>query len=277
MARRDEILVVEDDPGIRDLLADRLKQFSLTFAECQSEAYDQLRSGSYDLVLLDLRLPRKPKDMTRQTNQVGIDILKQIRKQEITKRGSAMLLPVVVMTAFGDEKLTAEILVKNGANDYIPKPFGTGRDLEHKIEVAMAGDGALVPARNIVGSSVKIAFHPTDGEVRIETLTYRGAHHGLLCALRNQHLKDLNDLLLPEKFNGIRGDDLASEMKISGKAARARVVKFRRLVKQDFREQLGRAIGDNDIVENSRNWQGYRLNPRIVRVVRWDQLVDDRE
>ena len=213
----------------------------------------------------------------RPTNQVGIDILKQIRKQELTKRGSAMLLPVVVMTAYGDEKLTAEILVKNGANDYIPKPFGTGRDLEHKIEVAMAGDGALVPARNIVGSSVKIAFHPTDGEVRIETLTYRGAHHELLCVLKDQHLKDLQDLLLPEKFNGILGEALGAEMNISGKAARARVVKFRTMVKQDFRDQLGRAIGRNDIVENARTWKGYRLNPKVVRVVRWDQLIDDNE
>ena len=32
-------------------------------------------------------------------------------------------------------------------------------------------------------------------------------------------------------------------------------------------------IGDNDIVENARDWKGYRLNPRVVRVVRWDQLV----
>lgn len=299
MARRDEILVVEDDRGIRDLLANRLTQFSLTFATCQAEAYEQLQSGTFDLVLLDLRLTRNPKDMSP-TNKVGIDILKEIRKRGLVKRDSAMLMPVVVMTAYGSEKLSAEILVGNGANDYIPKPFGTGNDLEHKIGRALAGDGALLPAANIVGSSVRtigrqrgiedpavlaanvvgssvhIAFHPTDGVVRVETFTYRGAHHGLLAVLRDQHVKDLNELLMPEKFNGIRGDDLATEMNITGKAARARVVKFRQQVKHDF-QRLGRAVDDNDIVENPRNWKGYRLNPRTVRVVRWDQLVEGDE
>ena len=274
MGRRDQVLVVEDDRGIRDLLADRLKQFNLTFATCQSEAYEMLQSMAFDLILLDLKLPRKPKDMSP-TNKVGIDILKEVRKRALVKRGSAMMIPVVVMTAYGSERLSAEVLINNGANDYIPKPFGTERDLEHKIDRALAGDGALVPAANIVGRSVRIAFHPTDSEVRIETLSYRGAHYGLLRVLKDQYLKDLNELLSPEKFHGIRGDELAADLQISGKAARARVVKFRRQVKQNFREQLGRAIGDNDIVENPRDWKGYRLNPRVVRVVRWDQLVED--
>ncbi len=54
-------------------------------------------------------------------------------------------------------------------------------------------------------------------------------------------------------------------------------MKFRRQVKQDFRDRLGRALGDNDVVENSRDWNGYRLNPRVVRLVAWDHIPDAEE
>lgn len=188
MAPAERILVIEDDRGIRDLLDDRLQQFDLTFATCQSETYEQLQSSAFDLVLLDLRLPRESKDM-KAANKVGIDILGEIRKRRLMKRGSTMLMPVVVMTAYGSEKLTAEVLIDNGANDYIPKPFGAGRDLEHKIERALAGEGALVPAANILGTSVRLAFHPTGAEVRVETLSYRGAHHGLLRVLGDRYIE----------------------------------------------------------------------------------------
>jgi len=266
------ILIVEDDKGIRDLLGDRLRSYDLTLAACQSDAYEQLQSTAFDLVLLDLRLPRTPLDM-KASNQVGIDILGEIRKRRLVKRGSAMLLPVVMMTAHGSERLSAQLLIDKGANDYIPKPFGLGEDLEHKIERALAGEGALVPAANIVGRTVRVAFHPSSEEARIETLTYRGAHHGLLRVLGDLYVKDLQALLSPEKFNGIRGEELADQLAISGKAARARVVKFRQQVKQDFRDHLGRALGDNDVVENTRDWHGYRLNPYVVRVLRWDQML----
>jgi CheY-like chemotaxis protein len=265
------ILIVEDDKGIRELLGDRLRRYERTFVTCQSDAYAELQSSAFDLVLLDLRLPRTASDM-KPTNQVGIDILGEIRKQRLMKRGSAMLLPVVVMTAHGSERLPAQLLIEHGANDYIPKPFGPGEDLEHKIERALAGEGALVPAANIVGKSVRLAFHPTEEVTRIETLSYRGAHHGLLRVLGDLYLQDLHALLSPEQFTGIRGEELADKLAISGKAARARVVKFRQQVMKDFREQLGRALGDNDVVENTRDWHGYRLNPYVVRVLRWDQL-----
>lgn len=267
------ILVIEDDKGIREHLGDRLGHYDLTFATCQSEAYDHLRSHRFDLVLLDLRLPRTPQDMMP-TTEVGIDILGEIRKRRLLKRGSGMLMPVVVMTAHGSEKVSAQVLIDNGANDYIPKPFGIGQDLEHKIERALNGEGALVPAANIVGAVLRMALHPSDDVVRIETISYRGAHHGLLRVLSNLYVADLRALRSPENFNRIPGEELAHELGIEGHAVRARVRRFRSEVKRDFRDRLGRAISDNDIIENSRDWKGYRLNPLVVRVLAWDQMPD---
>jgi CheY-like chemotaxis protein len=265
------ILVVEDDKGIRDLLADRLKQYELVFCVCQNDCFVQLSATDFDLVLLDLRLPRRSTDMEA-ANQVGLDILDQIRRRGLTKHGSAMLLPVVVMTAHGSESLSAQVLIEGGANDYVPKPFGQGQDLEHKIERALNGEGALVPSANIVGSVVRVYFHTHDAVVRIESLTYDGVHHELLKVLGDLFVKDLQALLSPDNFRGIRGEDLAKRLEISGKAARQRVVRFRERVKREFRDMLGRALGDNDIVENTREWDGYRLNPRVVRVLGWDQI-----
>lgn len=276
MASAHRLLVVEDDGAIRGLLADRLRAFDLTFAACQSEAYEHLRATQFDLVLLDLRLPRVLGDM-KPANEVGIGILSEIRRRRLLKRGAAMPVPVVVMTAYGSEKLSAQVLVENGANDYIPKPFGPERSLEQKIARALAGEGALLPASNIGGAIIRLAFHDEDDVVRIETLPYRGAHFGLLAALKDLFIADLQALRAPENFRGIKGDRLADKLRISGHALRARVVKFRRDVKRDLMEQLGRVIGDHDIVDNPRDWNGYRLNPLVVRVVAWDQMPDRDE
>src|ERR1051325_5937505 len=101
------MLVVEDDKAIRDLLADRLRPYELTFSVCQLECFERLDAAEFDLVLLDLRLPRTSSDLMA-SNEVGIDILRQIRRRSLRKRGSTMMLPVVVMTAHGSEAITAQ-------------------------------------------------------------------------------------------------------------------------------------------------------------------------
>jgi CheY-like chemotaxis protein len=258
------MLVVEDDKAIRELLADRLRQYELTFSAFQLECFERLDAAEFDLVLLDLRLPRTSSDMIA-SNEVGLDILRQIRKRGLRKRGSTMVLPVVVMTAHGSEAITAKVLVECGANDYIPKPFGQGDDLEHKIERALNGTGALVPAANASANTVCIYFDPKARLLRIESIPY-AEHYDLMKVLIETHAKDLGNLRAWDDYAGIRGQDLAKILNIGEKALRARVSRFREMVTDDFRKQLGRVLGPNDIIENQRRWKGYRLNPRTVRV-----------
>jgi DNA-binding response OmpR family regulator len=267
MATKARILVVEDDSGIRALLADRLTHYELVFVTCQRDCYTQLQSPDFDLILLDLKLPRTPTEMTP-NNQVGIDILCQIRKRQLTRRASAMPMPVVVMTAHGSERVSISVLVDHGASDYIPKPFGEGLELEQKIERALAGTAALVPRQGSM-ATVQVSFHPRQQRVKIETLEYRGATHGLLRALREQHVRDREAELPLDEYGGILGDALADLLGISDKAVRQRIANFRKQVEQDFRASLGRALDKQDIIQNMRGWDGYRLNPFVVRVVRW--------
>ncbi|HLS55518.1 MAG TPA: phosphate regulon transcriptional regulator PhoB [Zeimonas sp.] len=103
------ILVVEDEPAIRELLSINLRHagYAVTEAETAEQARRQLDAGQPDLVLLDWMLP----------GQSGIDFAKQLRADPRTAG-----LPIVMLTARaqeGDKLQGFEV----GADDYLTKPF----------------------------------------------------------------------------------------------------------------------------------------------------------
>ncbi len=110
------ILVADDDSAIRLLLKTFLEEEEYRVAEAVTgqEALDGLRSGDYDLVLLDMRLP----------GMTGLDVLKQLRE----KQGE---MPVILMTAYGSPN-TAIQASSLGAYGYITKPFELD-DVLHNI------------------------------------------------------------------------------------------------------------------------------------------------
>ncbi|MDP2849450.1 MAG: response regulator transcription factor [Sulfuricurvum sp.] len=102
------ILIVDDDPSIRRLLAMTLA-FAGFLTESASTAKEGLKKGSdehFHLILLDLGLP----DMS------GVKFLERYRADEQT--------PVIVVSAIHDEsdKIAA---LNAGADDYVTKPFNT--------------------------------------------------------------------------------------------------------------------------------------------------------
>lgn len=101
------ILLVEDEESLAELVAQRLKKERYTVDvrnDGESGLYDAL-TGIYDLILLDIMLPKKD----------GIEILREIRAEGITSK-------VIMLTAKGEleDKLKG---FSEGANDYVPKPF----------------------------------------------------------------------------------------------------------------------------------------------------------
>jgi two-component system response regulator AtoC len=101
------ILVADDDPAICELLKTFLEDegFTVDSAASGQSALDSLKSGDYDLVLLDMRMP----EMT------GLDVLKQLRE----KQGE---LPVILMTAHGSPNVAIQAS-SLGAYSYLTKPF----------------------------------------------------------------------------------------------------------------------------------------------------------
>ena len=101
------ILVVEDEFSLADIIATKLRKekYNVDISSDGEEGLDNALSGVYDLIILDIMLPKIN----------GIEILKEIRKSNIDTK-------VIMLTAKSslDDKL---IGFENGANDYITKPF----------------------------------------------------------------------------------------------------------------------------------------------------------
>ena len=101
------ILIVEDEEKLARLVADRLKRDHYT-VDISNDGEDGLYnalSGMYDLIILDIMLPKKD----------GIEILKELRKENKEVK-------VIMLTAKAE--LEDRLLgFGSGANDYVPKPF----------------------------------------------------------------------------------------------------------------------------------------------------------
>ncbi len=108
---RISVLVVDDEPDVRDLLGAGLSDRSCVCIEAADgiTALNMLAEQDFDVVLLDIRLP----------GMSGMDVLRAIRQHH---PGTA----VIMMTAVNDVD-TAVKAMKLGAVDYILKPFDLGK------------------------------------------------------------------------------------------------------------------------------------------------------
>jgi type II secretory ATPase GspE/PulE/Tfp pilus assembly ATPase PilB-like protein/CheY-like chemotaxis protein len=103
------ILVVEDEDSLRRVLKDLLEMEGYTVCEARdgAEAMEQVDRHSPDLLLLDLNLP----------NVDGFTVIRKLRAELNTAD-----LPIVVLTARGDEDNEVKVL-KAGGTDFVTKPF----------------------------------------------------------------------------------------------------------------------------------------------------------
>lgn len=101
-----KLLLIEDDKEISEMLADFLQteDFKVDIASDGEQAFKTFLIGSYDLVILDLMLPKLS----------GLEVMKRIRKQSV--------VPILILSAKDTE--SDKILgLGMGADDYITKPF----------------------------------------------------------------------------------------------------------------------------------------------------------
>jgi type II secretory ATPase GspE/PulE/Tfp pilus assembly ATPase PilB-like protein len=103
------VLVVDDEDHLRRLLCDLLAREGYTTIEARdgAEALDRVDQHAPDIILLDLNLPGLD----------GYGVLAKIRS-----RGDTKHIPVVVLTAKGDEDNEVRVL-QAGADDFLTKPF----------------------------------------------------------------------------------------------------------------------------------------------------------
>lgn len=103
------ILIVEDDPDIRQLLWKNLEKekYRVFLARDGEEGLEQAQKNLPDLVILDLMLPRLD----------GLTVLRELRRAEATTS-----VPILILTAKGDEA-DRVVGLELGADDYVSKPF----------------------------------------------------------------------------------------------------------------------------------------------------------
>ncbi len=108
MKSNQRVLVVDDEPLMQDLLEETLKRqnFDVQVVDCGNAALESLKKKDYDLVITDVMLP----DIN------GMEILQQA--QHMTEEPPG----VIMITAYATVK-DAVRAIKNGAYDYITKPF----------------------------------------------------------------------------------------------------------------------------------------------------------
>jgi len=103
------ILVVDDEPTIRDVLGSLLSEegYRLDFAENGHDGYEKARELIPDLILLDVMMPVMD----------GFEACRRIRTEPPLAQ-----VPIIMITAVSDDRSRARS-IQSGADDFISKPF----------------------------------------------------------------------------------------------------------------------------------------------------------
>src|SRR5688500_6612356 len=104
-----KILIAEDEPDIRELITLTLQfnGFDVTSARDGAEAVEIAQRGQFDLILMDVRMPR----------MTGYEACRRLRELDGTKD-----IPIIFLSAKGQEAEVQQGL-QAGADQYILKPF----------------------------------------------------------------------------------------------------------------------------------------------------------
>ncbi|TNE89047.1 MAG: sigma-54-dependent Fis family transcriptional regulator [Gammaproteobacteria bacterium] len=132
------VLVVDDEPDIRELLSITLEQMGLEVVTAAklSKAQKLLEAESFDLCLTDMKMP----------DGNGLDLVESVQQQ-------SPQMPIAMITAYGNMDIAIEAL-KKGAFDFISKPL------------------ELIRLRNVVQAALKL--DPPTHELRSESVTLIG-------------------------------------------------------------------------------------------------------
>lgn len=149
MTKTHSILVVEDDTLVRESIFEVLSQegYSVSLASDAQKGLAELSEKSFDLALVDLRLP----------DSTGIDFLRAVKNQSAD-------LDVIIMTGFGTVETAVEAM-KIGARDYLTKPIN---DDEIKMMIHRLFEGKQLREENETLkrklSETRSRFHNLIGE-----------------------------------------------------------------------------------------------------------------
>lgn len=206
------ILVVDDDPALRELLAGYLSTngFAVTTAEDGPAMRALLSGGMPDAFVLDLMLP----------GEDGLSLTRFIRAQSN--------VPILILSARGEE-MDRVIGLEVGADDYLAKPFGP-RELLARLR-ALLRRGQPFPAVTEARPASRFGPFSLDANGRrllrdgIE-VPLTGAEYDLLAAFAARPGRVLSRDMLVDLFKGYERDPFDRSIDI-------RVARLRRKIETD--------------------------------------------
>ena len=197
-----QIVVVEDDPPIRNLIATTLKthEYKYLLAKNGEEAILQASSYAPDVVFLDLGLP----DID------GIEIIKRIREWSN--------MPIIVISARSEDEDKIEAL-DAGADDYLTKPFSVEellarlRVMQRRIAL-LKSDSEINEKSVYTNGRLKIDYaagcaYIEDAELKLTPIEYK-----LLCLLAQNTGKVLTHKYITQKIWGSAWDSNVASLRV---------------------------------------------------------------
>ena len=181
------ILVVEDEPAIRDMLAFALRKgdFAPLLAGDAREAQAHIAERIPDLILLDWMLP----------GGSGLELARRWRRDALTRD-----IPIIMLTARGEENDRVSGL-EAGVDDYVVKPFST-RELLARIRAVLRrsrdddADGSVQVGALAIDGAAHRVFATIDGTpqpIPMGPTEYRLLHYFMTHADRVQTRAQLLD------------------------------------------------------------------------------------
>ena len=225
------ILLVDDDYELGELLQEYLSMegFELTAVQDGETGLKEALSGRFDLVLLDVMLPKLN----------GFEVLKRLRTQST--------IPVIMLTARG-ESVDRVLGLEHGADDYIPKPYhhhelvARIKALFRRIEL-VSEQAPKAPAGILAVGELQLNTCKRLVTLNGEELLLTGAEFGVLqCLMENVgELVDKDTLSLAALGRKLMAYDRSIDMHVS-----------------NLRKKLGRRTDDSDWIKTVRS-RGYML------------------
>jgi two-component system response regulator PhoP len=155
------VLIIEDEVRLADNVAAALRDgpgFAVDTAEDGAEGLELARSQCYDLIILDLMLPKVD----------GWNVLNRIRAFKDKT-------PVLILTARGEVSSKIDLL-NSGADDYLSKPFDLGELLARAKALIRRGKGIAHPtlrAGDLVVNTLEQTVFRADQSIALSRMEYR--------------------------------------------------------------------------------------------------------
>jgi two-component system OmpR family response regulator len=142
MSQQPKVLVIDDEPGVRDLISEALSLSEITAVQAADglEALSFLRRERFDLLILDINMPKLD----------GLVLLEKLRTE-------GMSVPVLMLSARADKSDINQGL-RIGADDYLTKPFSIEELVLRVKAILRRSKGEVVEVKVLTCGPISMDF-----------------------------------------------------------------------------------------------------------------------